>query len=378
MKLIHTADLHLGKRMNDISLLQDQIKVLGEILSIAKEEQADALLIAGDVYQQAAPSAEAMTAFNEFLTRLSEAGIQAFIISGNHDSDQRISYFSGLIRRAGIYVSERFDGQLQPVRVTDAYGDVVIHLLPFIRPIQVRRCYPDEAVESYEDAMRLVLQHSELDPQERNVLLCHQFITGASPAGSEEEPLAVGGLDNISASLLDGFDYVALGHIHGAQRVGRDTVRYAGSPLKYSFSEAHQTKSVTVIELGPKGQLAVRQRPLHQPHEVREIEGYMADLMNGPYTEDYVRVTVHDELVPPDARITLSAVYPNMMKFAVQNAGTQTEIDVQPQGGAEDKSVAELFADFYRLQNGAEPDSRYQKVLSDILKELEDMSDEAD
>ncbi len=237
MKLIHIADLHIGKRMNDISLLEDQKYALQQVVQVSADEKADAVLISGDVYDKAAPQSDAMALFDDFLTQLVSLGIKVFIISGNHDSDARISYFSSLIKHVGVYASEKFEGKLQQIALEDEYGEIVINLLPFIKPANVRGFYESKKITTYQDAVVAVLENSCVDAKKRNVLLCHQFITGAEVCDSEI--FAVGGLDNINASVFDAFDYVALGHIHKPQRILRDTMRYSGSLLKYSFSEAN-------------------------------------------------------------------------------------------------------------------------------------------
>lgn len=375
MKFVHTADLHLGKTLNDVSFLEDQVYALQQIAAIAREEKADAVLIAGDVYQKASPPSEAMAVFDRFITELAENGIRVFLISGNHDSSQRISYFSALIRESGVHVSERFEGALQQFVVKDAYGEVVVHLLPFLKPSQVRRWLPGEKITTYQDAVEAVLRHSPIDEKKRNVLLCHQFITGSETSDSEEK--AVGGLDNIDASVFQAFDYVALGHIHKPQRMTRDTLRYAGSPLKYSFSEANHRKSAAVVSLYEKGDISVKTVPILPLHDLRLVDGFFADLMRMPYSEDYVWVTVHDELVPPDARLSLTTVFPNLMKFTVSNSRTKIDIDVLAKDSMEDKSVMELFSDFYRLQNNDQlPTEAHMKVLEKALKELEDQRNE--
>ncbi|MBP3941812.1 MAG: exonuclease SbcCD subunit D [Christensenellaceae bacterium] len=377
MKFIHIADLHLGKRLNDVSMLEDQAHILRQITEIAKEEKADAVLIAGDVYQKASPPAEAMSLFNEFLTELTAHGMKTFVISGNHDSDMRISYLSSLVRRSGVYISEKFEGKLQQYTFTDAFGEITISLLPFIRPQLVRRFYPEEKIESYTDAVRVVFEHSAINPAKRNIILAHQFITGAETSDSEE--FAVGGLDNIEASVFEGFDYVALGHIHKPQRAGAEMIRYAGSPLKYSFSEVNHQKSVTVIEIKEKGSCDLRLVPLEPLHDMREVSGSMQEIMAMPYSEDYMRVVVTDEEVSPDARVTVSTVFPNMMSFGVQNSKTKTDIDVLAKESIEDKSIAELFCDFFRLQNNdVEPGEAQMKVFYEVLQKLEDEGYEAD
>ena len=370
MKFLHLADLHLGKRLNDVSFLEDQVRLLCQVEEIARSEQADAVLIAGDVYQKASPQSEAMAVFDQFITRLKNMGLRVFVISGNHDSAQRISYFSSLLKNSGVYVSEAFDGRLQQVTLQDAYGEIVVSLLPFLKPIQVRRFFPDERIETYQDAVQAVLRHSPVDAARRNVLVCHQFITGAETSDSEEK--TVGGLDNIEAAVFADFDYVALGHIHKPQKCTRDTLRYAGSLMKYSFSEVTQKKSVTVVEMGEKGKVDIHTVPLNAPHDMRLVEGMLDEVMAMPYSEDYVWVTLRDELPPPDARVTVSTVFPNMMKFSVVNSKTKTDIDVLAREAMENKSPEELFSDFYRLQNNdCPPSPRHMEILRSLRKELE-------
>lgn len=371
MRFLHLADLHLGKQMNDLSLLDDQEYILNQITDIAVDEKADAVLIAGDVYQRSSPQAEAMALFDRFISGLAERGKKVFVISGNHDSALRISYFSSLVRSSGIYVSEAFDGTLQQVPLQDEFGEIIIWMLPFLRPSQVKRLLPEEKIVTFQDAVEAVLRRTPVDTRKRNLLLCHQFITGCETSDSEEQ--AVGGLDNIDASVFDTFDYVALGHIHKPQRVLRDTLRYAGSPLKYSFSEAGHRKSAAVLDLGPKGDIAVRTVPLYPLHDVRLLEGTLEELMRLPYSEDYLWITLHDEIVPPDARVTLSVNFPNMMKFSVVNSKTKYDVDVLAVRSMENKSIQELFADFYRLQNNdREPGEAHMQVIEKVLKELEE------
>lgn len=371
MKFLHISDLHLGKQMNDLSLLQDQKAILAQITSIADEQKVDAVLIAGDVYQRSTPQAEAMALFDSFVSGLVALDKKVFVISGNHDSALRVSYFSSLVRNSGVYITEAFDGSLQSVTLEDENGPLVLWMLPFLRPAQVRRALPGEKIVTYQDAVAAVLRNTVIDKAKRNVLICHQFITGSEISGSEE--MAVGGLDNIDASLFDDFDYVALGHIHRPQRVGRDTLRYAGSPLKYSFSEHNHKKSVCLVTMKEKGETQVSTLPLHPLHDVRLVEGTLAEVVAMPYSEDYVWVTIHDELPPPDARVSVSVTFPNMMKFTVENSRTKYDINVLATQRMEDKSETELFEDFYRLQNNGQPPSEaHIRLLEKVLKELEE------
>ena len=371
MRFLHVADLHLGKQMNDVTLLPDQEYILSQIVSIAEAERVDAVLIAGDVYQRSSPQAEAMTLFDRFVSELAERGRQVFIISGNHDSAQRISYLSSLIKASGVYVTEAFDGKPQSVTLRDREGDIVIWMLPFLRPSLVKRYLPEEKITTYQEAVEAVLRQTPIDPKKRNILMCHQFITGCETSDSEER--SVGGLDNIDAAVFDAFDYVALGHIHKPQKVRRDTLRYAGSPLKYSFSEANHKKSVTIVDMDGKDDVGVRTVPLYPLHDVRLMEGGMDELMRQDYSEDYLWITVHDELVPPDARVTLSTNFPNMMKFSVVNSKTKMDVDVLATQSMENKTIPELFSDFYRLQNNDQDLSdAHRKVIDKVLKEMEE------
>ena len=376
MRFLHVADLHLGKQMNDVSLLEDQQAVLDQILHIAAEEKADGVLIAGDVYQRTSPQAEAMALFDSFVSRLVRDGRKVFVISGNHDSALRLSYFSSLVKSSGLYVTETFNGELQHVELHDADGELTVWMLPFLRPAQVKRALPEEKITSYQDALQAVLRHAPIDHSKRNVLMCHQFILGCEVCDSEE--LSVGTLDHIDGAIFDGFDYVALGHIHKPQQVLRDTLRYAGSPLKYSFSEVNHKKSVTIVDLQEKGEVTVRTVPLYPLHDVRLIGGRLDELMQMPYSEDYVWITIHDELPPPDAKVTLTVNFPNMMKFSVVNSKTKYDLDVKAAETLENKSVAELFCDFYRLQNNDQlPGEKHMAVLDKVIRELKEEPYEA-
>ncbi len=372
MKFLHLSDLHLGKQMNDVSLLEDQEAMLmHQIVPIAQKEHVDAVLIAGDIYQRSTPQAEAVALFDRFVSELAAMGKKVFVISGNHDSAQRISYFSALVKPSGVYMTEAFEGQMQSVTLSDAYGELVIWMLPFLRPQQVKRFLPEEKIVTYQDAMQAVLRQTPIDKKKRNILMCHQFITGAATSDSEDR--SIGGLEQIDAALFDAFDYVALGHIHRPQKIRRQTLRYAGSPLKYSFSEADFDKSVPVIDMQEKGYIDVHTVALKPLHDVRRVEGMLDELMSMPYSEDYVWATVRDENVPPDARVMLTGVFPNMLKFSIVNSKTKTDVDVMATQSMENKSIVELFADFYRLQNNDQsPSAAHMKELEKVLRELEE------
>ena len=367
MRLLHTADIHLGKKLGEIPLLKDQRVILGRIADIASRRSCDAVLISGDIYQNTSPSADAMEAFGEFLSCLAERGIAVIAIAGNHDSDQRVAYMSQLVRESGIFIAERFSGSLQKIHFSRSGESVAFWLLPFIRPSDVRGYCPDREIGSYNDAVRTVIENAPVDPDEVNIILAHQFITGASVSESEE--ITVGGLDNVDSSVFDGFDYAALGHLHRPQSAGRDTVRYAGSPMKYSISEANDEKSVVLIEINGRS-ITTEKVALQPVHDVRNIKGFLREIMDMPYSEDYVRVEINDEDVPPDARISVVSVFPNMVRFAVVNSKTSVETDVDFSGAPENRSPLELFSDFYTAQNNdVPPDERRLAIMREVIEE---------
>ncbi len=372
MRFLHTSDLHLGKQLNNVSLLKDQEHILAQIVSIAQEEKVDAVLIAGDIYQRAAPQAEAMALFDRFATDLTDAGIKVLAISGNHDSQQRIQYFSGLVQKAGLYIAGDFTGSIQKVELYDEHGVIALYLLPFVKAGQVRRFLGEESgIATCQDAIAALLSAIDLDPCARNLLLCHQFVTGAERSESEEN--SVGGLDSVDYRVFDAFDYVALGHIHKPQRMGREGVRYAGSPLKYSFSECDHEKSVLLVNVGAEKALSVRAIPLKPLHDMKKIRGTIGEIMAMDYSEDYVWVTVTDENVPPDTRSRiLAGVFPNMMHFSVDNSGTRFDMDILSGQRIEEKTPIQLFREFYIDRHGGrEPDADRIRLVEGILKEME-------
>ena len=354
MKLIHLSDLHLGKRVNEFSMLEDQKYILTKIINVIDDEKPNGILIAGDVYDKSVPSADAVGLFDDFLYKLSKRDLKVFVISGNHDSPERIAFGSRLMNRSGIYMSPMYAGQVMPVTLTDNYGEVDVFMLPFIKPAHVRRYYPDEEITSYTHALRHVIRQLDIDPAKRNILITHQFVTGASRSDSED--ISVGGSDNVDASVFEPFDYVALGHIHGPQIIGRQTIRYCGTPLKYSFSEANHIKSVTVVELAEKGNVSVRTMPLSPKFDMREIRGTYMELTSKNYyaqtnTHDYLRITLLDEEDITDAIGKLRVIYPNLMKLDYDNRRTRSNTVLNPADELDKKSPLELLSEFYELQN---------------------------
>lgn len=373
MKLIHLSDLHLGKRVNGFSMLEDQEYILREILEIIAGEAPDAVLIAGDVYDKGVPPTEAVELLDDFLFRLSQMKLQVFLISGNHDSPERLAFASRLIAPAGIHLSPVYGGAAEPVVLSDEYGPVNIYLLPFVKPVHVRRFFPEEKIESYNDALGTAVGALGIDPAQRNVLVTHQFVTGA--ATSESEEISVGGTENVDAAVFDGFDYVALGHIHGPQNIGSERLRYCGTPLKYSFSEAGHKKSVTVVELGEKGSLEVRTVPLHPLRDMREIRGSYEELTFRPNYEgtnlsDYLHVTLTDEEDVPDAIGKLRLIYPNLMKLDYDNSRTRSAGTLDDLEDAERKSPLVLFEEFYERQNGRPMSDEQAAFARELMEEI--------
>lgn len=374
MKFLHLADLHLGKRIYERSLVDDQRFLLEQILTLAAERQADAVLIAGDVYDRSVPPPEAVGLLDEFLTGLERRGIPCLMIPGNHDSDARLAFGARLLGGAGVHLAPVFDGTVHTVTLTDAYGPVQFVLLPFLRPAQVRRFFPETPPGDYEAAVRAVLGAMERPEGMRRVLLAHQFVTaaGQSPERCDSEFASVGTLDHVDVSALDGFDYVALGHIHGPQRVGRETVRYAGSPMKFSFSEARHHKSAPLVTLGAGGDVQVELLPLKPLHDLREIRGKLNDLLApeawaGTETGDYMHVTLTDEAVL-DAMQKVRAVYPNTLRLDFDNALTaRTDTPVYAQETARRDPFA-LFAEFYEMRNGEPMEPEMEPIVRELLE----------
>ena len=373
MKLIHLSDLHLGKRVNEFSMLEDQRYILKQILTIIDQEAPDGVLIAGDVYDRPVPSAEAVPLLDDFLVELARRGAPVFLISGNHDSPERLSFAGRLVEERHIYLSPVYDGTVHPVTLTDQWGEVDVFLLPFVKPVHLRRCFPEETIAGYTDAVRCAVAHMDLNPARRNVLVTHQFVTGAQRCESEE--LSVGGSDNVDAWVFAPFDYVALGHIHGPQNVDGERVRYCGTPLKYSFSEARHQKSVTVAELGPKGSLTVRTVPLTPRSDMLELRGTYLEVSAREFyqnldREAYIRVTLTDEEDVPDAMGKLRILYPNLMRLDYDNRRTRSGVEMLEAMEVEQQSPLALFASLYEQQNGAPMSPEQREYLTSLMEHV--------
>lgn len=374
---MHLADLHLGKRVNGFSMMEDQEYILNRILEIMEEEQPDGLLIAGDVYDKTIPPAEAVRRMDDFLTAVAAKHVPVFLISGNHDSAERVAFGHQLMQGSGIWISPVYDGTIRHHTLEDRWGEVNIYLIPFLRPSVVRSFFPDVEIEDYTDALRTIIEDLQVDTSRRNVVLAHQFVTaaGALPETCDSEQLSVGGLDRVDGSVFSPFDYTALGHLHGPQRVGSETIRYAGSPLKYSFSELHQKKSVTVAELRAKGETEIRQIPLQPRREMTELRGTFEEILEearkkGEPQTDYYHMILTDETDVVDALSRLREYYPNIMLLDYDNRRTRSQKEVEQLDRVEERTPGELFAALYKQQNGQEMDSDRKEYLDGLIREI--------
>ncbi len=375
MKLIHLSDLHLGKRVNEFSMLEDQAWILRDILKIIETEQPNGVILAGDIYDKTIPPAEAVTLLDHFLVELNRLSIPVFAISGNHDSPERLAFASRLLAGSGVYFAPLYDGTVTPVSLEDSWGRVNIYLLPFLKPAHVRRFYPEAEIQTYTQAMEAAISHMAFNPNERNVLVTHQFVAGASRCDSEE--LSIGGTDGVDVRVLAPFDYVALGHLHGPQWVGRQTVRYCGTPLKYSFSEAHHHKSVTITELMEKGKVEIRTVPLTPKRDMWEIRGtyeevIVAQSRKGEKRQDYVHVTLTDEEEIPYAMDKLRVVYPNLMRLDYDNRRSRTAGQLEEMEEPGQRDPLALLGDFYAQQNGKEMGQEQAAFVRKIWEKIQE------
>lgn len=380
MRFLHTADLHIGKRVNEFSMLEDQEYILRQILKTADKEQVEAVLIAGDVYDKQVPSAEAVRLFDWFLTQLNSRKLPVIVIGGNHDSVERLSFGAQIMEESGVYLTQSYDGKVVPVRLEDEYGPVNLWMLPFLKPAMVKRFFSEQDIVTYQDALETVIGNMELNREERNLLIAHQFVTGAVTGGSEDSvEVFVGGVENVDASVFADFDYVALGHIHRAQSAGGEQIRYSGTPLKYSFSEIRHEKSVTIAELKEKGSLTVHQEPLKPLHDMREIRGSYEELVlrenyQGTDLEDYLHVILTDENDVPDVIGRLRSIYPNIMKLDYDNQRTRRNQELMKEEAAVEQSPMELLGQFFLQQNNQEmspEQTEYARTLMETIRKEE-------
>lgn len=373
MKLIHLSDLHIGKKVNEFSFAEDRKYIFKQILNIIEKEKTDGVIIAGDVYDKSTPSAEAVQAFDDFLYSLTKLEQKVFVISGNHDSPERIAFGSRLISESGVYLSPVYSGDVKPVVLEDSFGEINIYMLPFVKPANVRRFFEDEEINSYTDAVKTAVDNMNVNSEKRNLIITHQFVTGASKCESED--ISVGGTDNVDVSVFKNFDYVALGHIHNPQSVSRETVRYCGTPLKYSFSETNVEKSVTIVEFFKKGNVSVSTIPLVPKRDMQELKGSYMELTAKSFygdinTDNYFHIILTDEEDIIDAVGKLRVIYPNLMKLDYDNTRTRTNNVVNNIEKLEQKSPLDLFSDLFEMQNNQKMSDTQRDFSQNLIEKI--------
>lgn len=377
MKIIHLSDLHLGKIVLEQSMIEDQKYILNEIINIITKEDVQVVLISGDIYDRSIPTVDAVNLLDEFLTKLTNMNLKVYIITGNHDSKDRLNFASKILEINNLYIEGTYTGNLKCVTLEDEYGDLKIYMLPFVKPADVKP-YFEEDIDSYEEAVRLIIEKEKIDKNERNIILAHQFVTSGleSPERSDSENLSLGGIDNVDVSVFDNFDYVALGHIHGPQKLKRDTVRYAGSPLKYSFSECNHKKSVPIIDF--KNDVSYKLEPLKPIRDMREIKGPIDKLLSEEVykhtnTEDYIKAILTDEENIYDAISKVRKIYPNVLRLEIENNKTAINLDSKTAatGNIKERTGLELFSEFYLNQNNTTLNDKQIEIMNTIIKEVQ-------
>ncbi len=370
MKFLHLGDLHIGKRMNDVSLIEDQKYALDKIVNIALEEEVNAVLLSGDIFDKSVPSDEAFVLYGDFINQLVSNNIKIFIISGNHDSLSKLNYCSDIFEKSEIYISDDFKGQIDKVTLEDEYGEINIYLLPFLREGKIQKCFPNSDILNLSDGFRVIFGNNDIDFNNRNILLAHQFLIGSERSESEE--VSVGGVDGVDAEQFRPFDYVALGHLHKTQSVKYDQIKYSGSLLKYSFSETDHTKGPIIVNIKEKGNIEIKQVPIDFMRDVRVLKGEFKDIMALDDSDDYIKVILTDEIVPVDAKYDLQLKFNNMLMFRIENSKTAVEGDADVNFNIENVSIDELFKNFYKERTNTEISDEQMKVIVRIFKKMEE------
>lgn len=380
MKILHLADLHLGKILQEQSLIEDQEYMLKEIIKIIKNEDIGAVLISGDVYDRSVPPAEAVNLLDNFLKILiKELKIKVFIISGNHDSKDRLGFGSKIFEDEGLYIESKYNGNLRKIEIEDEYGKLNIYMLPFIKPVEVKQYFEDDLENNYNTAINKIIKKEKINKEERNIILVHQFVTAGTvePERSESEILTLGGIENVDVSNFDDFDYVAIGHVHRPQKIGRDTARYAGTMLKYSFSEINHNKTVPIIDFKEKGNIEINLKELAPIRDMREIKGPIEELLKKENYEkgninDYIKAIITNEETVYDAIGQIRRIYPNTLKLEIRNSKTIDSVEEQNLNleKVKKKSELELFSDFYKSQNNVDLDENQKEIIKDIISEV--------
>ena len=385
MKILHLADLHLGKILQEQSLIEDQEYMLKEIIEIIKNENVEIVLISGDVYDRSVPPAEAVNLLDNFLKILiKELKIKVFIISGNHDSKDRLGFGSKIFEDEGLYIESKYNGNLRKVELEDSYGKLNIYMLPFVKPIEVKDFFEDDLENNYNTAIHKIIEKERINKEERNIIMIHQFVTAGTiePERTESEILSLGGIENVDVSNFDDFDYVAIGHVHRPQQIGRKEARYAGTMLKYSFSEINHNKSVPVIDFKEKGNIEINLKELIPLRDMREIKGPIEELLKKENYElgnvnDYIKAVITNEETIYDAIGQIRRIYPNTLKIEIRNSktingGQEQDLNLQK---VKRKSELELFEDFYKSQNNVDLDEKQKEIIKDIISEVKDETD---
>ncbi len=373
MKFIHLSDLHLGKFVEEFPMIDDQIHIMDQIFAIIQKENPQGVLIAGDVYDRSIPPIQATALLDDFLGKLAKAKIPTFLISGNHDSPERLAFGEKIFKYADIHISPAYQGTVSPITLKHQGEEVDIYLLPFLKPVHVKKYFPDADIQSYTQAVQVAIEQMQVPADRTAILVTHQFVTGG--VTSESEEFAVGGSDNVDATVFDPFHYVALGHLHGPQNIGTERIRYCGSPLKYSFSELNHKKSLTVVEISPQKALTVTTRPLVPLREMGEIKGKYEELVSLNFYQNmdreiYLRVILADEEPVMDALGRLRTIYPNIMKLTYENRRTKHQSNLADLEAAPETNPLQLFSNLYQEQNGQELSEKQKEYLENLIKTI--------
>lgn len=380
MKILHLADLHIGKIVLEQSMLEDQKYILKQIVEKIKNEKIELVLIAGDIYDRSVPPSDAVTCLNNFLKILiKDLKVKVCIIAGNHDSKERLGFGSEIFANDGLYITANYKGKVDKIELHDEYGKLNIYMLPYIKPVEVKEFFGDIEINSYHEAIKTIIEKEKIDQNERNIILSHQFVTAGSeePERSESETLILGGTENVDISCYKKFDYVALGHIHGPQRIGRDTARYAGTILKYSFSEVNQKKSLTMINFKEKGNLDIKLIPLEPLRDMRILKGPIEELTKEENykktnVEDYIKAIITNEEPVYDAIGKMKKIFPNTLRLEIENSKINLNIDKKLSNldNIKKKDEIELFNEFYKYQHDQELNSIQLEIIEDIIKDV--------
>ncbi|NLW52684.1 MAG: exonuclease SbcCD subunit D [Tissierellia bacterium] len=371
MRIMHLADLHIGKRVNGFNMIEDQKFALDNILKLVEKQEVDVVMVAGDVYDLTVPSSEAIGLFDYFITSLSKMSVKVLLIAGNHDSSERLSFAKTLIKDSGIYVSRTFDNVVEKITLEDEYGPLNFYLLPFIKPIMVKRYYPELKIDDFQSAISNVINGIDLNVNERNIILSHQFIVGATTSESEE--LYLGGLESISVDIYKDFDYVALGHLHKRQSFRDGMVRYPGSLLKYSQSESDYIKKITILDFKSKGIVDIQEADIEYLRDMRNIKDFFHNIISKStldnHKDDYIHITLYDEDEILDAISRLREIYPNIMSIRYENKKTEKEEKINA-NTSRTKSPYDLFNEFYEYRNNVALDERKSEIIKKLIDDV--------